>query len=94
MHVLDGEALLHRVKWGKKMSYQEVAKQYVSYVRGKCGESCVVFDGYEQRPTIKDHEHLRHVKKVCAEIQLSESMEAYKNQEVFLTNEKNKHQFI
>jgi len=32
MHVLDGGALLHRVKWGKKMSYQEVAKQYVSYV--------------------------------------------------------------
>ena len=32
MHVLDGGALLHRVKWGKKLSYQEVAKQYVSYV--------------------------------------------------------------
>ena len=41
------------------MSYQEVAKQYVSYVRGKYGESCVVFDGYEQGPSIKDHEHLR-----------------------------------
>ena len=76
------------------MSYQEVVKQYVSYVRGKYGESCVVFDGYEQRPTIKDHKHLRLVKMVCAEIQLSESMEAYKNQKVFLTNEKNKHQFI
>ena len=94
MHVLDGGALLHRVKWGKKMSYQEVAKQYVSYVRGKYGESCVVFDGYEQGPSIKDHEHLRRVKKVCADIQLNESMEAYKNQEVFLANEKNKHQFI
>jgi len=48
MHVIDGETLLHRVKWGKKMSYQQVAKQYVPYVRGKYGESCVVFDGYEQ----------------------------------------------
>ena len=94
MHVLDGGALLHRVKWGKKMSYQEVAKQYVSYVRGKYGESCVVFDGYEQGPSIKDHKHLRRVKKVCADIQLSEPMEAHKNQEVFLTNEKSKHQFI
>ena len=92
MHVLDGGALLHRVKWGKKMPYQQVAKQYVSYVRGKYGESCVVFDGYEQGLSIKDHEHLRRVKKVCADIQLSESMEAYKNQEVFLANEKNKHQ--
>lgn len=66
------------------MSYQEVPKQYVFYVRGKYGESCVVFDGYEQGPSIKDHEDLRRVKKVCADIQLSESMEAYKNQEVFL----------
>ena len=94
MHAVDGGALLHRVKWGKKILYQEVAKQYVSYVRGKYVESCVVFDGYEQGPSIKDHEHLRRVKKVCTDIQLSESMEAYKNQEVFLTNEKNKHQFI
>ena len=68
MHVLDGDALLHRVKWGKKLSYQEVPKQYVSYVRGKYGESCVVFDSYEQGLSIKDHEHLRHVKKVCADI--------------------------
>lgn len=54
MHVLDGGALLHRVKWGKKMSYQDIAKLYVSYVRGKYGESCIVFDGYEQGPSIKD----------------------------------------
>ena len=94
MHVLDGGALLHRVKWGNKMTYQEVSKQYASYVRGKYGESCIVFDGYEQGPSLKNHEHLRRIKKVCADIQLSESMEAYKNQEVFLANEKNKQQFI
>ena len=94
INVLDGGALLHRVKWAKKKSYQEIAKQYVSYVRGKYGESCVVFDGYEQGPSIKDHEHLRRAKKICADVQLSESMEAYKDQEVFLANEKNKQQFI
>ena len=27
-HVLDGGALLHKVKWGK-MTYQDIAKQYV-----------------------------------------------------------------
>jgi len=92
MHVLDGGALLHRVKWRKEMSHQEVARQYVSCVQGKNGENCVVFDGYEQGLLIKDYEHLRCVKKICADIQLSESMEAYKNQKVLLTNEKNKHQ--
>ena len=79
---------------GEKMSYQQIAQQYVSYVRGKYGQSCVVFDGYEQGASIKDHEHLRCVKTVCADIQLNESMEAYRNQEVFLVNERNKHQFI
>ncbi len=94
LNVLDGGALLHRVKWGIKMSYQQIEQQYVSYVRGKYEQSCVVFDGYEQGPSIKDHEHQRRAKKVCADIQLSESMEAYRNQEVFLANEKNKNQFI
>ena len=32
--------------------------------------------------------------KTCADIQLSELMEAYKNHEVFLTNERNKKQFV
>ena len=36
------------------------------------------------RDSINNHEHLRRVKKVCADIQLNESMEAYGNQEVFL----------
>ena len=61
-HVLDGGALLHRVKWEKKMTYKEIAKQYVCRVRGKYGKSCIVFYGYEQGPSIKDHEHQRRVK--------------------------------
>jgi len=36
MHALDGlGSPIAQGKWGKKMSYQEVAKQYVSYVQGK-----------------------------------------------------------
>ena len=77
------------------MTYKEIAKQYVCRVRGKYGKSCIVFDGYEQGPSIKDHEHQRRVKTTtCADIQLSDFMEAYKNQKVFLANERNKNQFI
>ena len=46
------------------------------------------------RPSIKDHEHLRCVKKARADIQLSESIRANKNQKVFLVNEKNKYHLI
>ena len=54
-----------RVKWAEKKTYKDIAEQFVNYVRTKFGHSCVVFDGYEQGPSIKDHEHQRRVKKTC-----------------------------
>ena len=94
VHVLDGGALIHRIKWLKKATYKAIAKQYVTYVRAKYGHSCIVFDGYEQGPSIKDHEHQRRVGKTCADVQLRESIEAHNNQQTFLSNERNKSQFI
>jgi len=94
MYVLYGGALIHTVKWIKKGTYLDIVKQYVSYVHGKYGSCCIVFDGYRQGPSIKDHEHERRLKKACADVQLIESMEANVNQEVFLSNEGNKSQFI
>ncbi len=73
---------------------EDIAKQYVSYVRAKYGNCCIVFDGYQEGPSIKDHENQRRVKKACAHIQFSESMKAHVNQETFLSNEGNKSQFI
>ena len=92
-YVLDGGALIHRVKWMKKGTYRDVLKQYVSYVRAKYNNCCIVFDGYVQGPSIKDSEHQRRVRKACADIQLSECMDAYLNQETF-SNRWNKAQFI
>ena len=66
----------------------------MSYVRSNYGNCCIVFDGYGQGPSIKDHEHQRRVGKACADIQVSESMEAHVNQQTFLSNERNKSQFI
>ena len=93
-YVLDGGSLLHRVKWTKKATYKKIAMQYVHYVQAKYGYACIIFDGYNQGPSIKDHEHGRRVTKMCADIQLSESMEARVDQETFLGNEQNKSQFI
>ena len=78
-HVLDGGSLLHRVKWAQKTTYKEIAMQYVRYVQAKYGYACIIFDGYNQGPSIKDHEHQRRVTKMCADIQLSESMDARVN---------------
>ena len=57
-HVLDGGALIHRVKWPKGATYSEIAKTYVSYVHQ---HYCIIFDGYKQGPSIKDHEHQRRL---------------------------------
>ena len=94
-YVIDGGALLRKVKWAKKAAYRDILQQYVQYVHAKYGrQTCIVFDGYESGPSTKDQEHLRRLGKVSADIQLSESMEALVNQESFLANERNKSQFI
>ena len=85
MHVLDGGALLHRVEWAKKATYKDVAKQYVRFVCSKYRQIGIVFYGYQQGPSIKDHEHQRRIGKTCADIQLK----AHNNQEAFLSNERN-----
>ena len=43
-HVLDGGALIHRVKWQKGATYREIAKSYLSYVHQHYGRSCIIFD--------------------------------------------------
>ena len=67
-YVLDGGALIHKVKWAKKGTYQDIVKQYVSYVRVKYGNCFIVFDGHKQGPWIIDHEHERRGRTACAHI--------------------------
>ena len=54
-----------------------------------------MFDGYENGPYVKDHEHNRRAGKVSAFVKLGDlHMMATCNQEIFLKNDKNKTQFI
>ena len=93
-YVLDGGALLHRVRWLVGNIYKEVTMQYMSYVRHRYGTRSIVFDGYSSRPSLKDHEHKRRAGKASADIQISPEMKAHRNQQLFLANEKNKVQFV
>ncbi len=95
IHVIDGGALLHNVKWLKKSLYRDIVMLYVQHVRVKYGYCYIIFDGYEH-PSIKDHEHQRRTSasKTCADILLNENMRAHHNQEMFLSNSSNKKQLI
>ena len=44
-YVLDGGSLLHRMKWCKKSTYDEICKSFAAYVRQEYGNAVVVFDG-------------------------------------------------
>ena len=63
-------------------------------MRAKYGTCHIICNGYQDGPSIKDHEHQRRVNKACADIQLHASMKAHVEQEIFLSNEGNKSQFI
>ena len=93
-YVIDGGAFLHHVSWRSNISYQDVVRQYQSHLLTKYGRCTVVFDGYTS--STKDHEHDRRTKggKGCADFVISENMLAHQSQNTFLSNDKNKMQFI
>ena len=81
---------------GQKRQHTKILREYICLLRARTlwTYSCVIFDGYKQGPSIKDHEHQRRLGKACADIQVREFMEAHPNQQMFLSNEGNKCQFI
>ena len=93
-YVLDGGALLHRVKWKTKVTYRDIVNQYLKYVETHYGQSVIVFDGYGDGPSTKDHEHQRRSGKRAAFVKVSEAVAVYSHQQAILANEENKSQFI
>lgn len=52
-YILDGGSLLHRISWNNSDTYEEIAQSYVDFVRKTYGEAIIVFDSYNESPTIK-----------------------------------------
>jgi hypothetical protein len=58
--VLDGGSLLHRLTWKSGDSYAAIAQSYADFTVGQYGSSTtILFNGYEEGPSIKDNTHLR-----------------------------------
>ena len=92
--VLDGGALLRRVRWKKGETYEQTFQRYNTHIERQYGKSTIVFDGY--KPSIKDHEHQRRgsLEKTSADIKVISANKAHGKQDAFLTNTYNKEQFI
>ena len=61
--VVDGGVLLHRVRWMKGTTFDELCENFVHYVRKYYKTCTVVFDGYGV-PSTKSDKHLRRSKEV------------------------------
>ena len=93
-YVLDGGALLHRVCWLPNSTCNDIISQYQMHINVKFGRCHIVFDGYTNGASIKDHEHQRRMGKTSAHIEVSGDLPAFCNQGPFLSNSNNKMQFI
>ena len=92
MHVVDGGWLLHQIKWIRGATIKTIVTAYVKYVRVHFKDFTVVFDGYREEASLKDHEHLRRMagKKVSQDLRVTPELTISCDREVFLANEKNK----
>ena len=93
--VIDGRWLLYMVKWEQHQTWQEIANSYLNYVQylGRCSQKIsVVFDGYSRSP--KDHDHIRHSKNSCCNLQIRSDMFNWTPRAKFLDNTHNKSELI
>jgi hypothetical protein len=83
------------MKWEPNGSYGSIVMQYARYVLKSFGPSAIiVFDGYCNGPTTKDHEHARRAVKVAPYIAVELNQPSHNNMSEFLANEKNKKQLV
>ena len=86
-YVLDGGALLHRIPWPRRSTFENVSQLYVNYVTQKYGTATVVFDGYSDYQTTKDATHSRRVGACTGvTVHFTGGMTIQSNKEEFLSN--------
>ena len=56
-YVLDGGSLLHRIPWPRGATFGKIIDMYAEYVRNRYNNVIIVFDGYGNGPSTKDHTH-------------------------------------
>ena len=78
----------------KNQTFKEIIEQYCHCLKYKYPSCTVIFDGYSTKPSIKDHEHARRFDQNSPYVTVSLNANAPNNQYIFLSNSKNKSQFI
>ena len=76
--------------------FRDVSKLYVDNITSKHVISTIIFDGYSNAPSTKDHEHARKSinKRGCVDVQCNVSTKVNIKQGVFLSISSNKSRFM
>ncbi|KAK4304743.1 hypothetical protein Pmani_023319 [Petrolisthes manimaculis] len=94
-HVLDGGSLLHQVPWKHGQNYGVIAQSYADFtVRHYGSATTVVFDGYEEGPSIKDNTHQRRGHNSHPIVHFTADTEFSGKKEEFLSKDVNKQTLI
>ena len=96
--VIDGGALLHRIPWTKNSQIDEIKASYLNFVSQglkspNSNSKMVVFDGYLESST-KDYCHIKRHPVQGMRIQFDEQTKILSKKTTFLSNPKNKEQFV
>ena len=97
LYFIDGGYLLRRVVSDKQSTYHEVIQKYINYVESHYGKRSIVFDGYQDGPSTKDHEHARRTMKSKKSPNVSVHLENWIgniSQQAFLVNNNKKQCFL
>ncbi len=92
--VIDGSFLLHRMLWTRGKTFNETTTTYVSHIERHFGSNCRnIFGGYKEK-RLKSMEHRRQYTKCVPDIIIHRDNTITVSRELFLSNSKNKRQFI
>ena len=92
IHIVNGGWQLHQVKWSRGDTIKKILNTYVRSVQVRFANPTLVFNGYGNDPSTKDHKHMRRIsgKKACEDLKVTPELKVTCDREVFLSNENNK----
>ena len=92
--VIDGGSLLRKIYWKEGLCFKDIVDSCSTYLTSQHGQAVIVFDGYNNIPTPKDHEHERRVVSMCPNFSVESNMKVTVSQQVFMGNSSNKGKLI
>ena len=68
--MLEGGSLIHRLQWQRGSAFGAIADAYSEFSLQNYGKATVVFDGYQDSPSIKDCTHARRRTRISPNVKV------------------------